>query len=152
MLRLLPAALAASAVAWAASLAIGPYLVSSGEAPAASALLYRAGAVVCHQRPDRSFHLAGLPLPVCARCTGLYASGAIAALLAWIGTATEPRRGRTALLAAALPTAMTVALEWTGVAHFSNATRALASLPLGLAAGWIFVRTLRAEAIRQDAL
>jgi uncharacterized membrane protein len=152
MLRLLPAALAAAAVVWAGSLAIGPYLVRSGEAPAASAWLYRAGAVVCHQRPDRSFHLAGLPLPVCARCTGLYASGAIAALLAWIATATEPRRGRTALLVAALPTAMTVALEWTGVAHFSNAARALASIPLGFAAGWIFVRTLRAEAIGQDAL
>jgi hypothetical protein len=69
-----------------------------------------------------------------------------------MGTAAEPRRGRTALLAAALPTAMTVALEWAGVAHVSNATRALASIPLGLAAGWIFVRTLRAETIRPDAL
>lgn len=27
---------------------------------------------VCHQTPDRSFHLLGNPLAVCARCTGIY--------------------------------------------------------------------------------
>lgn len=25
----------------------------------------------CHQRPERSFHYKGKPLPLCARCTGL---------------------------------------------------------------------------------
>ena len=37
---------------------------------------------VCHQRPERSFHVAGVQLPVCARCTGLYVSGAAGALAA----------------------------------------------------------------------
>ena len=152
MQRLLPAALAAAAFFWLAMLVIAPYAVSSGEAPVAGALIYRAGAVVCHQRADRSFHLAGLQLPVCARCTGLYASGAVAALAAWMGFPVLPRRTRLMLLLAALPTAITVALEWWGVAQFSNSTRALASVPLGGAAAWIFVRTLRAEAIRRDAL
>lgn len=27
---------------------------------------------ICHQLPDRSFHLAGKALPVCARCAGIY--------------------------------------------------------------------------------
>lgn len=30
------------------------------------------GYAVCHQIPARSFHLAGQPLPLCARCTGIY--------------------------------------------------------------------------------
>lgn len=30
------------------------------------------GYAVCHQLPARSFHLAGQPLPLCARCTGIY--------------------------------------------------------------------------------
>ncbi|MCI0477583.1 MAG: DUF2085 domain-containing protein [Anaerolineales bacterium] len=27
---------------------------------------------VCHQFPEHSYHVAGVPLPLCARCTGLY--------------------------------------------------------------------------------
>ncbi|MEM6703245.1 MAG: DUF2085 domain-containing protein [Acidobacteriota bacterium] len=34
--------------------------------------LYLAFDTVCHQRPDRSFQLAGHPLAVCHRCFGLY--------------------------------------------------------------------------------
>jgi len=30
------------------------------------------GSAVCHQFPDHSYHIAGIPLPLCARCTGLY--------------------------------------------------------------------------------
>lgn len=30
------------------------------------------GYAVCHRIPERSFHLAGRPLPLCARCTGTY--------------------------------------------------------------------------------
>jgi hypothetical protein len=56
-----------------------------------------------------------------------------------------PRATRTALALAALPTALTFALEFAGLAHPSNIVRAVAALPLGAAAGWIFVRSLRAE-------
>jgi uncharacterized membrane protein len=152
MQRLLARALAATAALWLVLLVMGPYAIAAGHVPEAGALLYRAGAVVCHQQPARSFHLAGLPLPVCARCTGLYAAGALSAVLALTGTAVVPRRARATLIAAALPTAVTVALEWGGAARFSNVIRALASLPLGAAAAWIFVRMLRAEASGQDAL
>ncbi len=43
-----------------------------------------ASTLVCHQRPDRSFHWRGRPLPLCARCTGFYLAlpiGLAAALL-----------------------------------------------------------------------
>lgn len=30
------------------------------------------GYAICHQIPARSFHLDGQPLPLCARCTGIY--------------------------------------------------------------------------------
>jgi hypothetical protein len=32
----------------------------------------------CHQSPERSFYIAGYPLAVCARCTGLYVGFAAA--------------------------------------------------------------------------
>lgn len=47
------------------------------------AFIFAAGSVICHQLPERSFFLDGRQLPVCARCTGLYLSGA-AGLAAWL--------------------------------------------------------------------
>jgi uncharacterized membrane protein len=35
------------------------------------------GYAICHQIPERSFHIAGQQLPLCARCTGIY-MGALA--------------------------------------------------------------------------
>jgi hypothetical protein len=37
-----------------------------------------------------------------------------------------------------------------GLAHPSNAMRALAAFPLGAFPGWLFVRSLRAEAMAVD--
>lgn len=44
------------------------------------AAIYFVGHLVCHQLPERSLWIAGAPLPVCARCAGIYA-GALLALL-----------------------------------------------------------------------
>jgi uncharacterized membrane protein len=143
MLRALPVVLTAGAVIWVALLLAAPL------APAA-AFAYEIAARVCHQRPERSFHLAGVALPVCARCFGLYASGAAGALIGW-GSRTAmsptPPAARILLSTAALPTLITFALEWLGLVSFSNVARAIAALPLGAAAGWVFVRMLRAEAM-----
>ena len=37
-----------------------------------STLLYHPFSALCHQISDRSLHLYGFPLAVCARCSGLY--------------------------------------------------------------------------------
>jgi uncharacterized membrane protein len=47
------------------------------------AIIYAAGGLICHQRPERSFFLDGHQFPVCARCTGLYLSGA-AGIIGWL--------------------------------------------------------------------
>jgi len=54
-----------------------PLLQSSGHAVFASRI-YRAFSFVCHQIPDRSFHLAGYKFAVCSRCTGIYSGLALA--------------------------------------------------------------------------
>ena len=108
---------------------------------------YLVGAAVCHQRPERSLHVAGARMPVCGRCTGLYLSAAIGVLtgFAWAG-ARRVRGGRERaadwrrwLLAAAVPTALTLALEWLGVWVPSNAVRAAAAVPFGATAGALLV-------------
>ena len=145
--RLLPAVLTASAVIWLALLLVAPLF------PREAALLYQSASRICHQQPERSFHVAGVQLPVCARCFGLYASGAAGAIGAWLvgrsrrGTP-NPGQARLLFAAAALPTVATVAVEWLGLAQPSNLGRAIASLPLGAVAGWVFVRMLLNEASR----
>ena len=65
------AAFALAAVTWLALLILGPTL----PVPLAGAL-YALGSHICHQRPERSFHLFAAQLPVCARCLGIYAGAA----------------------------------------------------------------------------
>ena len=111
-----------------------------------AALVYAAGSNVCHQRPERSFHIAGRQMPVCARCTGLYVSAAAALPVAMLlAVPLSARRARRVLLLAALPTAVTWGLEYAGVMAFGNVTRALAALPLGYAAAWLVVTQCRIE-------
>ena len=123
-------------------------LERGGGAAAVAVAIYEGAGLICHQRPARSFHLAGVPMPVCARCSGLYFSGAAGALLAWrrrrSGVA-RPRSTRFVLLAAAVPMAISVAGELAGVIPSANSSRMISALPLGAAAGWIFVRSLRSE-------
>jgi len=40
--------------------------------PVTAAVIYQAFSPLCHQIPSRSFHFDGVPLAVCARCTGVY--------------------------------------------------------------------------------
>ncbi|HEX7283845.1 MAG TPA: DUF2085 domain-containing protein [Vicinamibacterales bacterium] len=116
---------------------------------------YAAGAVVCHQIPERSFFVDGWQLPVCARCTGLYL-GALAGLVAWC--AWKLARGwkpigvshRVAIrivVAGAIPTALSVTSGALSIWDGSNMTRAVLALPLGLSAGAVvasvFTKDLR---------
>jgi uncharacterized membrane protein len=148
--RLFAAILTLGALAWSAILFIAPYALTSGHPRlvAAAAGVYSGAGLICHQRAERSFHLAGVQQPVCARCAGLYVSGAAGALAAWIASRRPraPRRTRMVLVLTAAPTVLTVVIEFVGLAHPSNIVRAVCALPLGAAAAWVFVRSLRAEA------
>jgi uncharacterized membrane protein len=132
------ALMAALAAAWVALLVAAPIL----PVPLAAAL-YAAGAHICHQRPERSFHLFAAQLPVCARCLGIYAGGAAGALLA---TGARARAAflaaspRTLLVSGAMPTVVTLAAEWSGIWRGANAGRALAGLPLGFVVALVVVQ------------
>lgn len=105
-----------------------------------TASVYLTASRVCHQRPERSFWTDGAPWPVCGRCSGLYLSAPVGAIAAM---ATRRRRSAMPsigwLIAAAIPTALTLGLEWLGLAHISSLTRALAALPLGAATAFFVV-------------
>jgi uncharacterized membrane protein len=39
---------------------------------------------ICHQIPERSLFINGVPLPLCARCTGMYLGAAFSLLALWL--------------------------------------------------------------------
>jgi uncharacterized membrane protein len=127
--RLAVFALALAAVMWLALLILTPVL----PVPLAG-VLYALGSRICHQRPERSFHLLTAQLPVCARCLGIYAGAAAGSLLA---TSTHIRSlanrlsPRMLLIGGSIPTALTLVFEWSGAWGAPNLARAAAGLPLG---------------------
>ena len=110
--------------------------------------MYGLGSFICHQLPERSFHLAGFQLPVCARCVGIYlgVSGGAACAWMWHGSRAFPpmtsRDMRWVVAVAAAPTLLTVALETVGVWFPSNNARALAGVPLGGLVGLVVMNAL----------
>ena len=102
-----------------------------------------AGSLVCHQRPERSFHRDGAQFPVCARCLGLYAGGWLGvlawAVLAGLGREASrraqrlSRHARLVLVALAVPTLVSLAAARLGSWDASNTARALLAVPLGAA-------------------
>ncbi len=68
------------------------------------------------------------------------------------GALGEARVARLVFGVAAVPTIASVALEWAGLWHPGNLTRAIAAAPLGAAAGWTFLRMLADETHHQPAL
>jgi uncharacterized membrane protein len=129
------ALLALAAVTWLALVIAAPVL----PVPIA-AFLYALGSRICHQRPERSFHLFAAQLPVCARCAGIYA-GAAAGSLLMLSASIRARLFRVSpqpvLLAGALPTLITIILEWSGAWAGANDVRAFAGVPLGLSTAFV---------------
>lgn len=108
-----------------------------------SAVVYAAGSLVCHQIPERSFHVGSSQMAVCGRCLGIYVGTAIGAVaaVAWRQPARVPLLTSTlvrrVVAFAALPTVVTVTLETVRLWSTTNEGRALAGLPFGLAISFV---------------
>jgi uncharacterized membrane protein len=123
--------------------ASGPPSRASGVGYAFALVIYAAGSVICHQRPERSFHLLGAQMPVCARCAGIYAGAALSAIGVWLRTvhaSGHPTRLHRVLFVCALPTAATLLYEWTTGQPPGNWMRFTSGAPLGAAVAWALLR------------
>jgi uncharacterized membrane protein len=130
--------LAGLALAWFVLLLLAPFLpVPLG------ATLYAVGSLICHQRPERSFWLAGVQLPVCARCLGIYAGVVVGATVApLIG---RVRHGRAAMILSAFPAVASLVFEWSGFGRPSNGVRAITGLLAGAVVAGVVLATLHYE-------
>lgn len=142
----------AAAILWTLALPLATWAASR---PHASALpyafaftVYGLGSFVCHQRPERSFFLWGAKMPVCARCAGIYLGGAVAAigsaflvLGSRFGSGFKVlgayRQQQIALVLSVVPTAATLAYEWSTGHMPAGWVRALAGAPMGAVVAWI---------------
>ncbi len=98
--------------------------------------IYKAFSHLCHQLPERSFFLHEHPFAVCARCTGIYAGFAAAAL---VYPLVKPLRqtetpARKWLFLAAAPLAIDWSIEFFGIANNTHTSRFLTGALLGATA------------------
>ena len=111
---------------------------SSGQAGQIVAALFRP---LCHQLDERSFHLFGVPLAVCSRCSSIY-FGFLAGTLAYplirnLQTPVMP--GRVFLAALVLPMLVDVGSGMIGLYEVSNATRAVTGGWFGILAPFLLI-------------
>jgi len=112
---------------------VGAPLALASDHPAVALTIYRGFSKVCHQIPERSFFIAGHPLAVCARCTGLYA-GFTATLLVYPLVGSLKRTiapARKWLLLATLPLAIDFSLTFFGIWENTHSSRLLTGALLG---------------------
>jgi hypothetical protein len=129
-----------------------PYLVSHEgvhrHAALAGGLAYVLGSGICHQRPERSYHPWDTQSPVCARCEGIYLAAPFGIALVLTRHRRRASRGsdataravgptrwvlawRQAVIWACLPTAVTLAWEWTTGDMTPGVVRLAAGAALG---------------------
>lgn len=123
------AAIAATIV----GLIIGAPLAEAHAHRQLASTIYEAFSFVCHQIPDRSFHIAGHQFAVCSRCTGLYSGFAVATLLyplvRSLKSADAPRR--IWLILAAVPLAVDFALGYLAIWPNTHVSRFTTGALLG---------------------
>ena len=139
-------ALAGAALLWAVAIFAAAY--TAGQLHGGSltyglaAAVYAVGSFLCHQRPERSFHLWSAQMPVCARCTGIYVGAAASALATGVARRIVNRvnpvspvslinRPVPLLLLAATPAAATLLYEWATGDTPSNVIRGASGVILG---------------------
>lgn len=155
----MPSAARIKTAGWLAAVAAALVLVGLAALPplvgeGLRAALMHGFAAVCHQMPERSLHVDGVPLAVCHRCLGIYAGVLLGALVFPL----MPRgllRGRRAgvlLVLCGLPTAADWAVDVLDLWANTPVSRMTTGALFGVAAGLLLARALgQALAPRSDA-
>jgi uncharacterized membrane protein len=117
-----------------------PVALANGHVSLAQGI-YKAFSPLCHQMPERSFHLAGHAFAVCSRCTGLYAGVAAGfvfyPLVRSLKRTDSPARGW--LFLSVVPILIDWLLGVTGIWNNTHVSRFLTGAVLGATAAFFIV-------------
>jgi len=133
-------ALAAGSLLVLTAIIVAPLALANGH-PAFATAIYDAFSYLCHQIPERSFHLAGNKFAVCSRCTGLYGGFALAMLgyplMRSLKRTDTPRI--IWLVLASLPIAIDFSLGYFSIWQNNHFTRFTSGALLGAVAAFFVV-------------
>lgn len=94
--------------------------------------------LLCHGLPERSLSLAGVSMPLCARCVGIYAGLLAGLLLFALLPGVAERTMRLIALAAVTPLAIDGFTQLFGLRESTNPLRLATGIAAGLAFGmWL---------------
>jgi uncharacterized membrane protein len=102
--------------------------------------------LVCHRMPERTLELAGVAMPICSRCAGIFAGLSLGMLVCWPRPSIQ--RARWALGAAGLLMLGDVLAQDFGLHPMWHATR----LATGALLGYIASVTLVAAIVRERGI
>jgi uncharacterized membrane protein len=133
------------------ALIIGAPLALANSHSVFALTIYQAFSHLCHQRPERSFFIAGHNFAVCTRCTGLYAGFAAAVLLYPLvrslrHTETPPRKW---LFMAAAPLSIDFILGFFGIWENTHSSRFSTAALLGVVSVFYVMPGLAALRLRR---
>ena len=132
--KILMAVLAPLPVLLLAAATVTSWAIAHGASPRWR-LLFR---IICHGYEERCLMLFGVPMPLCARCTGIYL-GLLAGLLAFAAVPwVRERVMRWVALAAVTPLAIDGLTQLAGLRTSTNPLRIETGIVAGMAFGlWI---------------
>jgi uncharacterized membrane protein len=104
---------------------------------------------MCHRMPERTLTLAGVAMPVCSRCAGVFAGVAVGALL--LRPRLSAAAWRWVITATVALMALDVATQDLGVHPVWHATRLLTGALFGYALAAACVLALQREATEETA-
>jgi uncharacterized membrane protein len=132
------AALLALAVGIVPAAALLATAARIGGAPAWIELPFR---LVCHGIDSRSLELAGVAMPICARCFAIYLGG-LAGIVLFFALPFRRALPLAVLVAALAPMAVDGLTQAAGLRESSNALRFLTGFPAGaIGLAWLLSRT-----------
>jgi uncharacterized membrane protein len=113
-------------------------LLASGGHPTAARVIYLPFRLICHQRDDRSFHLAGEKLAFCERDVAIVSAAVLAGLVFAVVRHRQslPSIGFGAVVALALPMAVDGGTQLVGLRESTPELRVLTGTLFSLGLSW----------------
>jgi uncharacterized membrane protein len=144
----------AGAFVWCALVLAAPLLTHVGGSAAAwGSVLYEGFHRVCHQDDVRTLHIAGGPLGVCSRCSGIYfaflAGTLCYPLLRDLRRPVVPSRGL--LIVALVPMLVDVGLGFAGLHEISTTTRLITGSVFGVLIPFVILPVALGAVIEQTS-